>query len=241
MLPPLRPRYYSISSSPLVSPDVCSITVGVLRGPARSGHRHVHRRRAPGYLARAAGERHRVRLRPAAEHRVPAAGEPARADDHGRGGHRAGAVPRVPAGAGRAARPGRAGRPVAAVLRLPQPRRPTCSTPTSCAATRTDGLVRVENAFSRATDAPLPLRPGRDARLRRRGVGPAAAATPSSSSAATPRRSRRACGAPLMRDLPRTRPAPARPTPQAWLAGPAHDRPVRGGHLGRLTAYRSRA
>ena len=36
-LPPLRPRYYSISSSPLVSPDTCSITTGVLRGPARSG------------------------------------------------------------------------------------------------------------------------------------------------------------------------------------------------------------
>jgi cytochrome P450 / NADPH-cytochrome P450 reductase len=36
-LPPLRPRYYSISSSPLVSPDICSITTGVLRGPARSG------------------------------------------------------------------------------------------------------------------------------------------------------------------------------------------------------------
>jgi cytochrome P450/NADPH-cytochrome P450 reductase len=37
MLPPLRPRYYSISSSPLVSPEVASITAGVLRGPARSG------------------------------------------------------------------------------------------------------------------------------------------------------------------------------------------------------------
>jgi cytochrome P450 / NADPH-cytochrome P450 reductase len=36
-LPPLRPRYYSISSSPLVSPEMCSITTGVLRGPARSG------------------------------------------------------------------------------------------------------------------------------------------------------------------------------------------------------------
>jgi cytochrome P450 / NADPH-cytochrome P450 reductase len=36
-LPPLRPRYYSISSSPMVSPEVCSITTGVLRGPARSG------------------------------------------------------------------------------------------------------------------------------------------------------------------------------------------------------------
>lgn len=36
-LPPLRPRYYSISSSPLVSPQMCSVTTGVLRGPARSG------------------------------------------------------------------------------------------------------------------------------------------------------------------------------------------------------------
>ena len=36
-LPPLHPRYYSISSSARVSPDVCSITVGVLEGPARSG------------------------------------------------------------------------------------------------------------------------------------------------------------------------------------------------------------
>jgi cytochrome P450 / NADPH-cytochrome P450 reductase len=36
-LPPLRPRYYSISSSPMVSPDMCTITTGVLRGPARSG------------------------------------------------------------------------------------------------------------------------------------------------------------------------------------------------------------
>jgi cytochrome P450/NADPH-cytochrome P450 reductase len=36
-LPPLRPRYYSISSSPLVSPKACSVTTGVLRGPARSG------------------------------------------------------------------------------------------------------------------------------------------------------------------------------------------------------------
>jgi cytochrome P450/NADPH-cytochrome P450 reductase len=37
MLPPLRPRYYSISSSPLVSPEACSITAGVLHSPARSG------------------------------------------------------------------------------------------------------------------------------------------------------------------------------------------------------------
>jgi cytochrome P450/NADPH-cytochrome P450 reductase len=37
MLPPLRPRYYSISSSPLVEPGVATITAGVLRAPARSG------------------------------------------------------------------------------------------------------------------------------------------------------------------------------------------------------------
>jgi cytochrome P450/NADPH-cytochrome P450 reductase len=38
MLPPLRPRYYSISSSPLAAPDTCSITVGVVEASARSGH-----------------------------------------------------------------------------------------------------------------------------------------------------------------------------------------------------------
>jgi cytochrome P450/NADPH-cytochrome P450 reductase len=38
MLPPLRPRYYSISSSPMADPKTCSITAGVVRGPARSGH-----------------------------------------------------------------------------------------------------------------------------------------------------------------------------------------------------------
>jgi cytochrome P450/NADPH-cytochrome P450 reductase len=37
MLPPLRPRYYSISSSPLAQERRCSITVAVVDGPARSG------------------------------------------------------------------------------------------------------------------------------------------------------------------------------------------------------------
>jgi cytochrome P450/NADPH-cytochrome P450 reductase len=36
-LPPLRPRYYSISSSPLVDTGTATITAGVVRGPARSG------------------------------------------------------------------------------------------------------------------------------------------------------------------------------------------------------------
>ena len=38
MLPALRPRYYSISSSPLADAYGCSITVAVIEGPARSGH-----------------------------------------------------------------------------------------------------------------------------------------------------------------------------------------------------------
>jgi cytochrome P450/NADPH-cytochrome P450 reductase len=37
MLSPLRPRYYSISSSPLFNERVCSITVAVVEGFARSG------------------------------------------------------------------------------------------------------------------------------------------------------------------------------------------------------------
>jgi len=37
MLSPLRPRYYSISSSPQKLRNICSITVGVLDEPARSG------------------------------------------------------------------------------------------------------------------------------------------------------------------------------------------------------------
>ncbi len=38
MLPPLRPRYYSIASSSLAAPNACSITVAVVEAPARSGH-----------------------------------------------------------------------------------------------------------------------------------------------------------------------------------------------------------
>jgi cytochrome P450/NADPH-cytochrome P450 reductase len=37
MLPLMTPRYYSISSSPLVSPDLVSVTVAVVREPAYSG------------------------------------------------------------------------------------------------------------------------------------------------------------------------------------------------------------
>ncbi len=38
LLAPIRPRYYSISSSPLQEKDRCSITVSVVKAPAKSGH-----------------------------------------------------------------------------------------------------------------------------------------------------------------------------------------------------------
>lgn len=42
MVPWMAPRYYSISSSPLLAPGTCSITVGVVSGPARSGAGEYH-------------------------------------------------------------------------------------------------------------------------------------------------------------------------------------------------------
>jgi cytochrome P450/NADPH-cytochrome P450 reductase len=50
LVPALKPRYFSISSSSLAAPGEPSITVGVVEGPARSGH-GVYRGVASGYLA----------------------------------------------------------------------------------------------------------------------------------------------------------------------------------------------
>ena len=50
LLPPLRPRYYSISSSPVVAPQSCSVTVGVVEAPARGG-RGIFKGTCSGYLA----------------------------------------------------------------------------------------------------------------------------------------------------------------------------------------------
>lgn len=50
LLPPLRPRFYSISSSPLVSQGTCSITAQLLAAPARSGA-GTYRGVCSGYLA----------------------------------------------------------------------------------------------------------------------------------------------------------------------------------------------
>ena len=49
LLPALRPRYYSISSSPTASSDV-ALTVGVLEGPARSGDGSTFRGVCSGHL-----------------------------------------------------------------------------------------------------------------------------------------------------------------------------------------------
>ena len=56
MLSLLAPRYYSISSSPSVEPNSCSVTVAVVEGPASSG-RGVYKGICSNYLAsRRAGE-----------------------------------------------------------------------------------------------------------------------------------------------------------------------------------------
>jgi cytochrome P450/NADPH-cytochrome P450 reductase len=56
MLSLLAPRYYSISSSPSVDPSRCSVTVGVVEGPASSG-RGDYKGICSNYLAgRRAGE-----------------------------------------------------------------------------------------------------------------------------------------------------------------------------------------
>lgn len=52
MLPPLRPRYYSISSSPSVGDRILSVTVGVLDEPARCGTGRF-KGACSNYLARA--------------------------------------------------------------------------------------------------------------------------------------------------------------------------------------------
>src|SRR5215468_12230378 len=50
MLSLLAPRYYSISSSPSGDPSRCSVTVGVVEGPAASG-RGLYKGVCSNYLA----------------------------------------------------------------------------------------------------------------------------------------------------------------------------------------------
>ena len=106
MLSLLAPRYYSISSSPSVDPARCSVTVGVVEGAREFGTRHLQghllelSRRPP---RRRNDPRHGARN----QGRLPAARRCVGADHHDRPGHRAGAVPRLPAGARRAEGQGR--------------------------------------------------------------------------------------------------------------------------------------
>ncbi|MEQ8858828.1 MAG: cytochrome P450 [Pseudomonadales bacterium] len=56
MIPWMAPRYYSISSSPLAMPGQCSITLGVVSGPARSGRGVYHGTCSSHLAARQAGD-----------------------------------------------------------------------------------------------------------------------------------------------------------------------------------------
>ena len=51
MLPPLRPRQYSISSSPLSSPELCTLTYSVVNLPPANGSRNAFHGAGSNYLA----------------------------------------------------------------------------------------------------------------------------------------------------------------------------------------------
>lgn len=71
MLPPMKARQYSISSSPLWSPDRATLTIAVVDEPARSGHGQF-RGTSSGYLAdREPGDRISVAVRPSNTHFHP--------------------------------------------------------------------------------------------------------------------------------------------------------------------------
>jgi cytochrome P450/NADPH-cytochrome P450 reductase len=72
MLPPMRSRQYSISSSPLVQPDTASLTIAVVDAPAWSQRGH-YKGVASGFLAeRLPGDRISVAVRPGSQHfRLP--------------------------------------------------------------------------------------------------------------------------------------------------------------------------
>ncbi len=72
LIPFLSPRYYSISSSPDEDPGKCSITVGVVKGPAFSG-KGEFKGTCSNYLAElAAGDRFKALVRrPSANFRLP--------------------------------------------------------------------------------------------------------------------------------------------------------------------------
>ncbi len=70
LLPPLRPRHYSVSSSPAVDPRHADLMVSLLQAPARSG-RGVFRGTGSGYLAAVRPGDTVLRPRPAVPRRLP--------------------------------------------------------------------------------------------------------------------------------------------------------------------------
>ncbi len=118
LLPPMRPRYYSISSSPAVASS-CHLTVGVLHGPARSGDGYFNGV-ASNHLGSSMEGSTQFVFRSQTHHSVPAAGQPAHTDDHGRGWHRHGPLPWFSAGACRAGGERRSRWEVSPLLRLPE-------------------------------------------------------------------------------------------------------------------------
>ena len=154
MLPPLRPRYYSISSSPLADARRCSITVAwwrARRAPAAASSRASARATcaasAEGSTIHALRQGHR---RP--PFRLP--GRSRDADHHDRARHRARAVPRLPAGARGAAGAGRAGRARRCSSSAAAIRGRTSSTRTSCGRFERAGVTRLFACFSRVPDEP---------------------------------------------------------------------------------------
>ena len=174
--------------------------------------------------------RHGVRLRPTADDRLPAAGEPACADDHGGRRYWDGSIPRVPAGAGVAAGPGRPDRHIAAVPRLPG-RRGRPALRRRAEGVRGQWCRDAVHGVLAGGGLPEPLRPARPRSEGRRGVGGHAArrgdprvrqciddgtGRPEGTDIGVPRKDRRQRG--RRRGLARRS---------------AHKQPLSGGHLGR--------
>lgn len=113
---PIVPRYYSIASSPLVSPDIVDLLVGTTFAPAWSGLGE-HRGFPSSYMAGDAARGRAVRLFSPSQPALRAAHRPRDADDPDRPRHRIRPL-RGFAGTRGAARRGQE----SALLRLPPPR-----------------------------------------------------------------------------------------------------------------------
>ena len=117
LLPPMRPRYYSISSSPAVT-STCHLTVGVLHGPARSGDGYFNGV-ASNHLGSSMENSTQFTFvrKPTIPFRPPANPHSPMIMVGRRYWH--GAFPRLPAGAGCAGREGRTRWEVSPLLWLP--------------------------------------------------------------------------------------------------------------------------